>query len=99
MSGEWTPELEAWMRAQAMEAGFDVAGVAPVVAATSDGERLDAERFAAWVEAGRAGEMEYLKRRDEQGVLSAQRGAGGDAVGPIGDRLRAELQRGRSPFD
>jgi epoxyqueuosine reductase len=30
---------------------------------------LDAERFSAWVAAGRAGEMEYLKRRDEQGVL------------------------------
>ena len=31
--------------------------------------RVDAERFADWVEAGRAGEMEYLKRRNEQGVL------------------------------
>lgn len=30
---------------------------------------LDAERFSAWVAAGRAGEMEYLKRRDDQGVL------------------------------
>jgi len=29
----------------------------------------DAERFAAWVAAGRAGEMEYLTRRDKQGVL------------------------------
>ena len=51
-----------------LEAGFDAAGVA-AVAGTSDGERLDAARFAAWVEAGRAGEMEYLKRRDEHGVL------------------------------
>ncbi len=31
--------------------------------------RVDAERFEGWVEAGRAGEMEYLKRRNEQGVL------------------------------
>jgi epoxyqueuosine reductase len=69
VSGEWTPELEAWMRAQAVEAGFDAAGVAAVAGPTSDEEQLDAERFAAWVEAGRAGEMEYLKRRDEQGVL------------------------------
>ena len=70
MSGEWTPELEVWVRAQATEAGFDAAGVAAVGGATSDVEQLDAERFAAWVDAGRAGEMEYLKRRDEQGVLS-----------------------------
>jgi epoxyqueuosine reductase len=69
VSGEWTPELEAWMQAQAVEAGFDAAGVAAVAGPTSDVEQLDAERFAAWVDAGRAGEMEYLKRRDEQGVL------------------------------
>jgi epoxyqueuosine reductase len=69
VSGEWTPELEAWMQAQAVEAGFDAAGVAAVAGLTSDVEQLDAERFAAWVDAGRAGEMEYLKRRDEQGVL------------------------------
>ncbi len=69
MSGEWTPELEVWMRAQAAEAGFDAAGVTAVAGATSGAEQLDAARFAAWVDAGRAGEMEYLKRRDEQGVL------------------------------
>ena len=69
MSGEWTPELEAWVRVQAADAGFDVAGVAAVAGATNDAEQVDAERFAAWVDAGRAGEMEYLKRRDEQGVL------------------------------
>jgi epoxyqueuosine reductase len=69
VSGEWTPELEAWMRAQAVDAGFDAAGVTAVGGSTSDAEQLDAERFAAWVDAGRAGEMEYLKRRDEQGAL------------------------------
>lgn len=69
MSGEWTPELEAWVRVQAADAGFDVAGVAAVAGATNDAEQVDAKRFAAWVDAGRAGEMEYLKRRDEQGVL------------------------------
>ena len=69
MSGEWTPELETWIREQAVEAGFDAAGVATVAGAASEEEQLDAERFAAWVDAGRAGEMEYLKRRDEQGVL------------------------------
>jgi epoxyqueuosine reductase len=74
-TGEWTPELEQWLRERAAEAGFDTAGVARVDAADAaadSGEsaaQLDAERFAAWVAAGRAGEMEYLKRRDEQGVL------------------------------
>jgi epoxyqueuosine reductase len=69
VSEEWTPEFEAWMRAQAADAGFDIAGVAAVAGATNNAEQLDAERFAAWVDAGRAGEMEYLKRQDEQGVL------------------------------
>jgi epoxyqueuosine reductase len=70
-TGEWTPELELWLRERAAEAGFDTAGVAPVDApdSGSSAAQLDAERFAAWVAAGRAGEMEYLKRRDEQGVL------------------------------
>ncbi len=68
MSGEWTPEVEAWMRERALGAGFDAAGVVPVIG-TSDEEQLDAARFVEWVEGGRAGEMEYLKRRDERGVL------------------------------
>jgi len=68
---EWTPELQRWLRERAVEAGFDTAGVAAVDAAGpgNDTDHLDAERFAAWVAAGRAGDMEYLKRRDEQGVL------------------------------
>jgi epoxyqueuosine reductase len=70
-TGEWTPELEQWLRERAAKAGFDTAGVAPVEASGSGDStaQLDAERFAAWVAAGRAGEMEYLKRRDEQGVF------------------------------
>jgi epoxyqueuosine reductase len=70
-TGEWTPELEQWLRERAAEAGFDTAGVASVDATDSENKaaQRDAERFAAWVAAGRAGEMEYLKRRDEQGVL------------------------------
>ena len=69
MNGEWTPELEAWLRTKAVEAGFDAAGVTAVAWPASDAEQIDAERFAAWVDAGRAGEMEYLKRRDEHGVF------------------------------
>jgi epoxyqueuosine reductase len=45
----------------ARSAGFDVAGVAQV--GGDDG------RFAAWVEAGFAGEMEYLRRQDAEGNL------------------------------
>src|SRR3984885_14801538 len=67
--GEWTADLEQWMQEQTVQAGFDAAGVAPVSAPESDESQLDAERFSAWVTAGRAGEMEYLKRRDDQGVL------------------------------
>ena len=64
----WTPELQLWLRERALEAGFDTVGVASVDQA-GPADNLAAERFAAWVAAGRAGEMEYLKRRDEQGVL------------------------------
>ena len=66
MAEAWTPELRGWLNARAREAGFDVAGVAAV-----DGPDFHAEaaRFTAWVDAGRAGEMEYLKRRDEAGTL------------------------------
>ncbi len=67
MIGEWTKEHELWMRERALQAGFDTVGVASVDGPERD--QLDAERFAAWVAAGRAGEMEYLKRRDEKGVL------------------------------
>jgi epoxyqueuosine reductase len=69
MSEEWTPELEQSMRECAARAGFDVVGVAAVTGFEEETDRMDAERFAEWVAAGRAGEMEYLKRRDEQGVL------------------------------
>ena len=68
-TAEWTPELELWLRKQAVEAGFDTAGVTAVGPSDSNADQVDAERFAAWVAAGRAGEMEYLKRRDDEGVL------------------------------
>nr|WP_035357150.1 tRNA epoxyqueuosine(34) reductase QueG [Edaphobacter aggregans] len=57
------------MRELALEAGFDAAGVAAVPERGSGPAELEAERFAAWVEVGRAAEMEYLKRRDESGAL------------------------------
>jgi epoxyqueuosine reductase len=66
---EWTTELQAWVKEQTLDAGFDEAGVAAVAEAGSQPAEVDSKRFSAWIEAGRAGEMEYLKRRGEDGVL------------------------------
>ena len=67
--GVWTAELLAWVREQGLVAGFELAGVAETPAAEEpDGEQT-AARFSQWVADGRAGEMEYLKRRDEAGEL------------------------------
>ena len=52
-----------WVIARAVAAGFDLAGVADV---PEDAAEDDA-RFAGFVEAGFAGEMEYLKRVDDAG--------------------------------
>jgi len=47
----------------ATEAGFELAGIAPV----NDAPEL--EYFPQWIAAGHAGEMKYLEARDEQGRL------------------------------
>jgi epoxyqueuosine reductase len=47
----------------AREAGFELAGVAPV----HDFDELD--RFREWIAAGRAGDMKYMEARDESGFL------------------------------
>ena len=65
MLTEWTLELRLLLNQLAATAGFAHTGVASAVAG---GEETSA-RFAAWVDTGRAGEMDYLKRRDEHGVL------------------------------
>jgi len=80
----WTSELEDFARATALAAGFHLASVADVEFVPGGAASLDGERFAAWVEAGRAGEMEYLKRRD--------------AVGTVGNPLCAQLQLWRAGF-
>jgi epoxyqueuosine reductase len=59
----WTPTLEASARIVALDAGFSLFGIAP---ASFDQER-NSTRFSEWIEAGRAGEMDYLKRRDASG--------------------------------
>jgi epoxyqueuosine reductase len=47
----------------ARDAGFDLAGIAPVR------DLADLTHFPNWIAAGRAGEMKYLEARDEQGNL------------------------------
>jgi epoxyqueuosine reductase len=56
--------LQELVRAAAADAGFDLCGFAPVGA-----ELRELERLPAWLDAGRAGEMDYLKRTDDQGRL------------------------------
>lgn len=53
----------------AIQAGFTLAGVAAVPEWESDTSREERERFEQWIAAGAAGEMEYLKRRNEGGEL------------------------------
>ncbi|MGO9318129.1 MAG: tRNA epoxyqueuosine(34) reductase QueG [Terracidiphilus sp.] len=62
------PACLSWelVRALALEAGFDEAGV---VALPHANQERDAERFEEWVQAGHAGTMRYLERRDEAGQL------------------------------
>jgi epoxyqueuosine reductase len=53
----------------AREAGFALAGIAAVPPSSSETSRKERERFDQWIDSGAAGEMEYLKRRNEKGEL------------------------------
>ena len=64
------PELSSERIADlAREAGFSAAGIAAVPEPGSAEDLEERSRFDGWIEAGRAGEMEYLKRRNEAGAL------------------------------
>jgi epoxyqueuosine reductase len=67
----WTSGLKQWLHELAVQSGFDTASIAPVASTSTETPHssLDALRFTSWIDAGRAGEMEYLKRRNEQGAL------------------------------
>jgi epoxyqueuosine reductase len=65
----WNPELRRWLDESSRAAGFDVVGIAEVRGPHNPAAAQQAARFAAWIDAGRAGEMDYLKRRDESGTL------------------------------
>jgi len=56
-------DITAFVKQAARDAGFGLAGIASV----RDFPELD--RFADWIDAGHAGDMEYLKARHEAGQL------------------------------
>jgi epoxyqueuosine reductase len=57
------PKIAEFVKQTAKNAGFDLAGVAPVR------EFPELEYFPEWIAAGHGGEMEYLKNRNEAGTL------------------------------
>ena len=57
-----------WIEAVARESGFDLAGLASVPDPDSETVRTEDARFAAWIDAGSAGEMEWLKRTNAAGA-------------------------------
>ena len=56
-------ELPSIVRRAATDAGFELAGIAPVTGAK------ELEYFSQWIAEGRGGEMKYLEARDDQGRL------------------------------
>ncbi len=61
----FSEEIAEAARQAALEAGFDLAGIAP--ARKEDLPEIDA--FVRWVDEGRAGEMKYMEARTETGEL------------------------------
>ncbi|MGA8151735.1 MAG: tRNA epoxyqueuosine(34) reductase QueG [Terriglobales bacterium] len=58
-----TSEITALVKQAAREAGFELAGIAPVR------DFLELKHFPQWIAAGQAGEMKYLEARDDAGEL------------------------------
>ncbi len=65
----WNPGLRHWLGQASRTAGFHIVGVAEVRPPDDPVAAVDSTRFSAWIDAGYAGEMEYLKRRNQQGTL------------------------------
>ncbi len=61
--------MQSLVSSLAQAEGFAMAGIAAVPEPGSPEDQEERRRFADWIDAGRAGEMEYLKRRDEVGRL------------------------------
>jgi epoxyqueuosine reductase len=49
--------------------GFDLAGIAALDGAEEQGTEASGQYLEQWIAAGHAGEMDYLKRRNDQGAL------------------------------
>jgi epoxyqueuosine reductase len=60
-----TPTIHDRISSLAQEAGFSKAGIAPIPPPGEDEDYPELSHFEPWIERGSAGEMEYLKRRDE----------------------------------
>jgi len=56
-------EITKQLKQTAHQAGFELAGIAPVR------DFAELNHFPHWIEAGRAGEMKYLEARDDAGQL------------------------------
>jgi epoxyqueuosine reductase len=61
--------LQTLVATEAIKIGFSTAGIAAVPEFGSPEDQNEREAFANWIEQGKAGEMEYLKRRNEEGEL------------------------------
>jgi epoxyqueuosine reductase len=61
--------ISALVSKLAKDAGFSAAGIAAVPEPGSAEDYAELKLVEPWIEAGRGGEMDYLKRRDEAGRL------------------------------
>ena len=61
--------IQDLVAALAREAGFSKAGIAPVPPPGDPADYPELSYFESWIEDGHAGEMEYLKRRDQENRL------------------------------
>lgn len=65
----WSDGLRQRLRESVRTVGFAGAGVARVPLPDEPRTAEESDRFEQWIDAGRAGEMGYLQRRDETGNL------------------------------
>ena len=63
------PFTQPFVDALAKDAGFTLAGVATIPPPGTSESREERRRFEDWIASGSAGEMDYLKRRNENGEL------------------------------
>jgi epoxyqueuosine reductase len=68
-STRWNSQLRRWLDEASRAAGFSVVGVPQARSPNPPAAAPLAARFSAWIDAGHAGQMDYLKRRNESGTL------------------------------